>query len=154
MVYKYKLNDQIYTSEWALRDALPNVSFPYLDDENRKEVCEWIGVELIEEPDPEPTEEDLLRKAKDIRDDKVNSLVVEVDGMQFDGDEVSQTRMARALKVADLLKMDKTTWVLADNTVAEVTKSQLERALTASILKQSALWTEPYETKETENEAS
>ena len=48
--------------------------------------------------------------------------------------------------------MDKTAWVLADNTVVEVTKKQLEEALTKAMLQQATLWTKPYE--EGGNEAS
>lgn len=72
--------------------------------------------------------------------------------MKFDGDEVAQGRMARALKVAELNNMDKTAWVLADNTVVEVTKKQLEEALTKAMLQQATLWTKPYE--DSDNEAS
>jgi hypothetical protein len=148
----YRFNDKDYSSEWALRDALPNVSFPYLTEENEQEICALLGVEIINLPDPELSEEERLSVRKLARSRAVNAIIVEVDGMKFDGDEVAQGRMARALKVAELNNMNKTAWVLADNTVVEVDKKQLEEALTKAMLQQATLWTKPYE--DSGNEAS
>ena len=148
----YKYEDQVFNSEWELREHLSDVSFPYLTDENEQEICTLLGVEIVNLPDPELTEEERLSVRKLARSRAVNAIIVEVDGMKFDGDEVAQGRMARALKVAELNNMDKTAWVLADNTVVEVTKKQLEEALTKAMLQQATLWTKPYE--DSDNEAS
>lgn len=148
----YKYEDQVFNSEWELREHLSDVSFPYLTDENEQEICTLLGVEIVNLPDPEPTEEERLSVRKLARSRAVNAIIVEVDGMKFDGDEVAQGRMARALKVAELNNMNKTAWVLADNTVVEVTKKQLEEALTKAMLQQATLWTKPYE--DSGNEAS
>ena len=148
----YRFNDKDYSSEWALRDALPNVSFPCLTEENEQEICALLGVEIVNLPDPELSEEERLSVRKLARSRAVNAIIVEVDGMKFDGDEVAQERMARALKVAELNNMDKTAWVLADNTVVEVRKKQLEEALSKAMLAQGELWTKPYE--DSDNEAS
>ena len=51
-----------------------------------------------------------------------------------------------------LNNLDKTAWVLADNTVVEVNKKQLGEALTKAMLQQATLWTKPYE--DSDNEAS
>lgn len=147
----YKYDDQVFNSEWELREHLSDVSFPYLTDENEQEICALLGVEIINLPDPELSEEERLSVRKLARSRAVNAIVVEVDGMKFDGDEVAQGRMARALKVAELNNLDKTAWVLADNTVVEVTKKQLEEALTKAMLQQATLWTKPYE--DSDNEA-
>jgi len=98
------------------------------------------------------SEEERLSVRKLARSRAVNAIIVEVDGMKFDGDEVAQGRMARALKVAELNNLDKTAWVLADNTVVEVRKKQLEEALSKAMLAQGELWTKPYE--DSDNEAS
>ena len=94
----------------------------------------------------EPEELALQRKyeeAKALREQSVNRIVVNVDGMKFDGDEVSQTRMSRALSV---LGDDETmTWVLYDNTVVQVTKEQLRQALRKAGEEQTRLWTIPHE---------
>lgn len=148
----YKYDDQVFNSEWELREHLSDVSFPYLTDENEQEICALLGVEIINLPDPELSEEERLSVRKLARSRAVNAIIVEVDGMKFDGDEVAQGRMARALKVAELNNLDKTAWVLADNTVVEVTKKQLEEALTKAMLQQATLWTKPYE--DSDNEAS
>lgn len=148
----YKYDGQVFNSEWELREHLSDVSFPYLTDENEQEICTLLGVEIVNLPDPEPTEEERLSVRKLARSRAVNAIIVEVDGMKFDGDEVAQGRMARALKVAELNNMNKTAWVLADNTVVEVDKKQLEEALTKAMLQQATLWTKPYE--EGGNEAS
>lgn len=101
---------------------------------------------------PEPTEDELaaiaLEQAKAQRADAVSKITVEVDGMIFDGDETSQTRMGRtvAAAIAEGVDLDTETrtWVLADNTVASVTVRQLTRALRLAGDAQTALWTVPY----------
>ena len=56
------------------------------------------------------------------------AITVEVDGMTFDGDETAQSRVARAITAADASGWIRPEWVLADNTVATVTKAQLQQA--------------------------
>ena len=152
----FKLNGKTYYSEAEIRSALPNVSFPHFTPNNMKAVCALLGVEVEDVPDPEVPDSKSVDFALDMkkleRDSAVRSIVVEVDGMKFDGDEVAQGRMARALKVAELNNLDKTAWVLADNTVVEVNKKQLGEALSKAMLAQGELWTKPYE--DSDNEAS
>jgi hypothetical protein len=149
---KFKYNDQIFNSEWELRNGLRNISFPELTDENESEVCALLGIEVINEPDPEVspevTEETELEYAKRVREAAVKEIKVKVDGLVFDGDEISQDRMNRVLRVAEASGMTSISWVLADNTIVEVTKDQLERALTAAMLKQKDLWLVPYQNQE------
>jgi hypothetical protein len=85
----------------------------------------------------------LLNNAKAQRAEKVNSIIVEVDGMVFDGDEKAQERMARAVIMANSLD-EETVWVLHDNTVATVTAGQLKRACREAGKKQTEFWTVPY----------
>jgi hypothetical protein len=62
-------------------------------------------------------------------------------GMTFDGDEVSQGRMARA--IIGLQNSEPGTlirWVLADNTTVDVSVDQLTEALTLAGLRQAELW--------------
>lgn len=70
----------------------------------------------------------------------VAAITVEVDAMVFDGDEIAQTRMARAAIVMD--DSETVSWVLADNTPATVTKAQLVAACKAAGLEQTRLWTQ------------
>lgn len=96
---------------------------------------------------PEPTAEDLaeqaLARAKAERAAAVSQIVVTVDGMQFDGDETSQERMARAVMV--LADGETMPWVLYGNTIAQVTREQLQQALKLACEEQTALWTVPYQ---------
>lgn len=91
---------------------------------------------------------DELAAAKNVRAQAVSKIVVVVDGMTFDGDETSQERMARTITAAVATGEDMsatTTWVLADNTVAQVTIRQLAQALRLAGEQQTELWTVPYE---------
>lgn len=96
---------------------------------------------------PEPTEEELaaqeLAQAKAERADAVSKIIVEVDGMKFDGDEESQQRVARS--IIALEDGETMPWVLYDNTIAEVTKEQLKQVLRLAGQKQSELWVVPYQ---------
>ena len=101
---------------------------------------------FIIEATPEPTEEEIaavaLKQAKAEREEYVSKIVVEVDGMLFDGDEVSQDRMARSIIALDL--GEKVQWVLADNSVAQVSRQQLREALRKAGTAQTAIWSDPY----------
>lgn len=102
---------------------------------------------------PEPTAEEIaeaeLAKAKAERAQAVSEITVEVDGMVFQGDEESQTRLTRVVSTAVAQGYDldttKWTWVLADNTVAQPTIRQLAKACEEAGRKQTKLWTVPYE---------
>lgn len=83
-----------------------------------------------------------LLTAKAEREEFVSKIVVEVDGMMFDGDEVSQDRMARSIIALDL--GEKVQWVLADNTIKMVTRAQLREALRKAGTAQTAIWSDPY----------
>ena len=102
------------------------------------------GASLTE---PEPTAEELaareLAQAKAERADAVGKIIVEVDGMAFDGDEESQQRVARS--IIALEDGETVPWVLYDNTIAEVTKAQLKQVLRLAGQKQSELWVVPYQ---------
>ena len=99
---------------------------------------------------PEPTAEELaeqaLARAKAERAAAVSQIVVTVDGMQFDGDETSQERMARTVLTLDA--GETVPWVLYDDTIAQVTREQLAQALKLAGQAQTALWVVPYQEAE------
>lgn len=72
------------------------------------------------------------------RQKQMESLTVEVEGMVFDGDEISQGRMARA--AFTMSEGESIGWVLANNEQVIVTKAQLALALRLAGAKQAQLW--------------
>ena len=111
-----------------------------------EDLLEDEGTEPVLEPIDESEEAELARLRAE-RAEAVSKITVEVDGMVFDGDEISQNRIARTITAATTAGYgpeDTTTWVLHDNTVATVTIKQLSQALLAAGLKQTELWVIPY----------
>lgn len=78
--------------------------------------------------------------AKKLRDTAVAAIKVTVSGKVFDGDEVSQGRIARAVAAAESAGITTYQWKLADNSVAEVSLSELKQALALAFQAQSELW--------------
>ena len=88
-----------------------------------------------------------LARSKETRSKDVGNITVTVDGMVFNGDEKSQERMSRKINIAraNEISMDTSLdWVLADNTIAQVTLRQSAKAALLAGQKQSELWTMPY----------
>jgi len=82
-----------------------------------------------------PYSRDLFKKDRSAR---VTNIKVAVDGMEFDGDEESQTRMARAIVALD--EGETILWVLADNTASQPTREQLKNALRLAGEVQAEIW--------------
>lgn len=62
-------------------------------------------------------------------------------GNIFDGDEISQARMARAVLGLQAVGPDATvTWILADNSVIDVDAGELQEALSLAGAEQARLW--------------
>jgi len=61
-------------------------------------------------------------------------------GNTFDGDEVSQGRMSRAIIALSTGLAPSVTWVLADNTVIAAAAAELTEALVLAGQAQAALW--------------
>jgi len=112
------------------------------------------GVEnVFSVPEPEkpvrytPTEE-VIYQAHDEQAFKiertklVNEITVEVDDLVFDGDELSQGRMTRAIISLD--EDEQMPWTLADNSVTLVTQDILKRAVKLAGAAQSELWVNPH----------
>ena len=66
--------------------------------------------------------------------------VTTASGKAFDGDETSQTRMARAVVALQAAGQAETLWVLADNTPTAVTLDELAEALALAGAEQTRLW--------------
>ena len=138
----YRLNSDGSVLDWS--------ESKYSDDclfTEKEIVTAWDGLTYVSGEEPEKPKEmieaEMLAQAKKERANAVKRLTVEVDGMVFDGDEVSQARMSVA---ASSMSDDETNvWVLHDNNVVRVTKAQLLEACRLARIAQSAIWTKPYE---------
>ena len=142
-IYIYKGQD--FNNEWELRNAHPELVFPELTHE----IMELLGVTTREEPIPEPSPEEVerqkLEEAKRQREEAVRKIKVTVGDKVFDGDEDAQRRMVVAIQTAEIASMDRAMWVLADNTVSEVTLVELKQALSLAAQEMAKLWTKPYQ---------
>lgn len=98
------------------------------------------------EPIPDPLDDVALalvlaQQNKMRRTESVARIrVTTASGKVFDGDETSQTRMARAVVALQAAGQSETTWVLADNTPATVTLAELAEALALAGAEQTRLW--------------
>ena len=72
------------------------------------------------------------------RQNKVDNLEVEHNGVIYQGDEVSQTRLARAIAVMD--DTETTEWVAKDNSIQTLNKADLNAILKEAGIKQTLIW--------------
>jgi len=82
-----------------------------------------------------------LNAWKRSRDEAVANIVVEYNGIQYQGDEKSQDRMSRAINGLP----DDTTeigWVAADNSMQMLNKADLQTILAMAGAEQARLWVE------------
>lgn len=87
------------------------------------------------------TAEVIRRVKKELRTGRVASIVVTTtSGKVFNGDEASQSRMARAIVGMQAANATTITWTLADNTVVNVTLVELTEAMILAGQQQSQLW--------------
>ena len=93
---------------------------------------------------PPKTPEQLREIAKAARASAVAAITVTTAaGNIFDGDEISQTRMSRAILVLSTGAAASVPWVLADNTVIQATAAELTEALALAGAEQARLWVLP-----------
>lgn len=104
---------------------------------------QWVADGNTPEPYVEPplTPEQQREQAKAARQQAVERIkVTTAAGNTFDGDEVSQTRMDRAITVLSTGYAATVPWVLADNTVIQADIAELTEALAKAGAAQAALW--------------
>lgn len=131
----YKKNNSIISSDL-------NLPFPIVEEVEVGYDGVWYEKGQAPKKPQAQVEAEALAQAKAERADAVSKIIVEVDGMTFDGDEESQQRVARS--IIALEDGETMPWVLYDNTIAEVTKEQLKQVLRLAGQKQSELWVVPY----------
>ena len=105
----------------------------------------WLydGTTFTAPPVPPKTAEQLREAAKATRAAAVEAITVTTEADNtFDGDETAQHRMASAITAmtdADLLP-----WVLHDNSIMMVNKSELIEALRLAGMQMASIWITPY----------
>lgn len=84
----------------------------------------------------------LYEEAKATRQAAVGAITVTVNGKVFDGDEISQTRITRAILGMQLKNITDFPgeWTLADNSKVSVTLAELSEVLVLAGARQSELW--------------
>lgn len=84
-----------------------------------------------------------LASAKAARHAEVEVITVTTtSGRVFDGNEDAQNRMSRAVNAME--DADTLPWVLADNTIAQVTRAELREALKLAGAAMAEIWVRPY----------
>lgn len=73
------------------------------------------------------------------REEAIRVLKVEVEGLSYDANEPSRSRVAD--NIVALEPLETTSWVLADNTVATLSRETLVKVLRAIRTAQGSLWT-------------
>lgn len=97
----------------------------------------WDGAAFTAPPVQPPTRDQL----KATRETSVAAIkVTTAAGNTFDGDEISQGRMARAVIALSTGLAPSVTWVLADNSVIQATSAELTEALMLAGAAQANLW--------------
>jgi hypothetical protein len=134
-----------YLNDLAAANAF-NDNLPVVGQDER-------GMDIFAEPKPIPDEPATMQDYtgakilapflrplfKQQRTEQVAKLTVDIEGLIFDADEVSQDRMSRAILVMN--DVETTLWILNDNEPVDVTKAQLKAALKAAGQAQTAIWT-------------
>lgn len=93
---------------------------------------------------PPKTEAQLREEWKTSRAATVEAIkVTTTAGNEFDGDEISQGRMARAIIALGTTPGGTVNWVLADNSVINATAAELTEALALAGAAQAAIWVAP-----------
>lgn len=100
---------------------------------------DWSKVETVEHKKAKQKAADLAQWKAD-RDAAVSKLLIEYNGAMFQGDEVSQGRMARAITTIALAG-GTIGWLDANNVVHDLTADDLQVILGAAVVAQAALWT-------------
>jgi len=105
-------------------------------------IADWIADGNTPEPYvPPPGAE--REAAKAAREAAVAAIKVTTAAGTFDGDEVSQGRMSRAIIALSTGLAPSVNWVLADNSVIQATAAELTEALVLAGQAQAAIWVIP-----------
>jgi len=116
------------------------------DNRHYQQVQKWI--QAGNKPEPAYTKEQRdkylldkkIQKWKKERQEKVDNIEVTYNNVVYQGDELSQTRIARAITAMG--DSDTIDWVAKDNSVHPLTKDDLKAILLKAGQEQSKIWVE------------
>lgn len=141
---QYKLTGQGWVFRVADSARISTVDDPLEPNTNPHYLAykEWLAEGNTPDPVDPPTEAELRERFKAERAEVVAAIKVTTQaGNTFDGDEISQGRMARAILGLQAAGEGAVIpWVLADNNVMQVTAAELTEALTLAGIEQARLW--------------
>lgn len=136
--------------DWARETAYPTNTpefFGFAPDDAAVHVAGVVEVLTAEAFEALKSEELTSRafkareRAKAAREAAVAAIkVTTASGRTYDGDEVSQGRLARAIIALSTGLASSVTWVLADNTVVQATAAELTEVLVLAGQAQAAIW--------------
>jgi hypothetical protein len=130
--YVYKANDNCIQIEWDDSIIMDMTSATYLYVEELNTV-QRVDFDYFSEYRTAVAKE---AKIKDVAKITVTTTSSKV----FDGDEVSQDRMVRAVQIAGITAQTTTNWKMADNSIVEVTLDELKEALALAGQAMSEIW--------------
>lgn len=122
------LNIEVSNAKWVEGQSYNKI---IIDDDN-------ITFEKVDWRTPEEIQQGLYNQWKAERQSKVDNIEVELNGIIYQGDETSQTRLSRAVSVME--DTDTTMWVAKDNSVNELSKADLKYILREAGIKQTLIW--------------
>lgn len=141
VIYSYK--DKEYQSlDFLLKSEFSNVCIP---SSPSNKLLKKLGISIHNSDDSNYlSEEQLLKQRKLERNKEISELTVEVNGKVFNADQTSQNRIQGAITHLELTGNGSKKWVLADNSVQDVTLDELKEAYTKALDIQDEVWIEPY----------
>ena len=108
---------------------------------------QWLQQWAVRDATAEEMEQRALEARERFKAERAAAVqaltVTTAAGNTFDGDEISQGRMVRAIVALQATGTPFVVWVLADNTTIQATAAELTEALALAGAAQAALWVAP-----------
>lgn len=149
-VKTYKYQGETYDCEYKIRQIFYSKFNTALPRNLTAEQWAAIGVEYSETqlPETQPTEQQIeqnrIATLKADNHNKIDSLTVVVDEMEFQANADSLSNITNAIQAMQITEQPTIQWVLKDNTVADVTLEQLQSVLTKAVAQITELRIQPY----------
>lgn len=128
------------------KQIVPSMNPANPNGQDQQEYMEWLRQGGVATQDMRNPDEVLIADAKAGRDHLLSTLKMSASsGRVYDVDLESQTRIASAITTMEPKEL--TDWVLADNSVASVSREELREVLRNARIKTTTLWIIPEPSK-------